>query len=742
MSFNKNQFVFSLLFIPALFDYLLALLVILKNINREKFIFSLYCMFVGTWTLSIAFFGIVSLDKAFFWNKLFILSAGFLPATLLHFTYLFIKEKLTITKYIVIYLPILLITFQVIYSPTFYIENIVLREWGKESILGVFYFPYGIYFVSYAAFSFLKIILRSFKVQGIEKQRCIYLLFAMVPTALVGAYFNLFLILIGNYRYIWVGPYCSFIMVFTTAYAIVRYRLMDIRLAATNISIFITIYLLVLGIPFGVGFYLLGSGEWLLPMTLMAILATSGPFLFLYFQRRAEAKILLDQRHYQSTLRKASLGMGRIKDLKRLLGLIVHIVTKTVRIEHCSIYLFHETSKQYVLKSSKGVTSKPLQSVLQEDSDLLRYLNKIKEPIVCEEIYQKKNDSNDPELAGVVEDLKNIDCTIIVPSFIEQRLLAIIILGPKRSGKIYSHDDLVVFSILANQSALAIENAQFYEDMKRTHEQLFKAEKMATIGTMADGLSHQINNRLHAIGFVASDALDTIKIKQKDGVPEDMKEVMDDVAYALERIQDNVKRGGEIVGGLLKYTRKGSRGFEPLQLEKLFNAAIEMAGFKIKPGLVEFVTYLHPNLSPVVGNFTQLQEVFFNIIDNAYDAIVQRKEDLREEKYKGKIEILAVNKGKNVEIRIKDNGIGAKPEILAKLFTPFFTTKLSSRKGTGLGLYIIRQIIEENHHGSVKFDSRYGIGSETHIILPTGRPEEERSENAENTDDALEQPIN
>jgi signal transduction histidine kinase len=721
---------------------LLGIFILYKSNEKKPLKIPLFlnCFVTFWWQFSwVILFNINSLSTANVIAKIGYTGITLIPPTFFHF-HASRSQFFNYKKQIILYYLISIFFIFLLWCTDDYIKGVYHYYWG--------FYPKAnwahLIFLSYLVWVALHCLLCLFKEgiksswHGTKGNQLKFLIFAFLIYFLASSDF------VVNYGFEFypLGVVAILICLLISIFAIVKYRLMEIRLAVTNAGIFLTIYLIVLGIPIGVGFNLLGNGPWLIPMILMAVLATSGPFVYLYFQRRAEAKILLDQRHYQSTLRKASLGMGRIKDLKRLLGLIVHIVTKTVRIEHCSIYLFHETSKQYVLKSSKGVTSKPLQSVLQEDSDLLRYLNKIKEPIVCEEIYQKKNDSNDPELAGVVEDLKNIDCTIIVPSFIEQRLLAIIILGPKRSGKIYSHDDLVVFSILANQSALAIENAQFYEDMKRTHEQLFKAEKMATIGTMADGLSHQINNRLHAIGFVASDALDTIKIKQKDGVPEDMKEVMDDVAYALERIQDNVKRGGEIVGGLLKYTRKGSRGFEPLQLEKLFNAAIEMAGFKIKPGLVEFVTYLHPNLSPVVGNFTQLQEVFFNIIDNAYDAIVQRKEDLREEKYKGKIEILAVNKGKNVEIRIKDNGIGAKPEILAKLFTPFFTTKLSSRKGTGLGLYIIRQIIEENHHGSVKFDSRYGIGSETHIILPTGRPEEERSENAENTDDALEQPIN
>ena len=108
------------------------------------------------------------------------------------------------------------------------------------------------------------------------------------------------------------------------------------------------------------------------------------------------------------------------------------------------------------------------------------------------------------------------------------------------------------------------------------------------------------------------------------------------------------------------------------------------------------------------------------IIDNAYDAIVQRKTEKNEDNYRGRLDILIEKKGKNLGITIRDNGIGVRQEDLGKIFTPFFTTKLSSKKGTGLGMYVIHQIIEENHSGKVSFNSIYGQGVEIRIILPIG----------------------
>jgi len=267
-----------------------------------------------------------------------------------------------------------------------------------------------------------------------------------------------------------------------------------------------------------------------------------------------------------------------------------------------------------------------------------------------------------------------------------------------------------------------MENAMFYEEMKNTHAQLMKAEKMATIGTMADGLSHQINNRLHALGFIAGDALDTIKMKGEVFVSPEAKEVMVDLEHALHRIEDNVTQGGEIVRGLLKYTRKGEEGFAELDFDQLVNAAIEMTQFKIKPGEMQIVKEYGKDMPKINGNFTQLQEVFFNLIDNAYDAMMQRKNELKEKGYAPVIRISAGgdNKG-NINIRFEDNGIGIKEEDKSRLFTPFFTTKLSSKKGTGLGLYVIQKLIEENHGGKVVYNSVYKQGTNVLISLHAPR---------------------
>jgi signal transduction histidine kinase len=713
----------------SLGSLLMSILALYHGKNRPSTkIWGYFCLFCTFWGFGCFLVsGAANVEDAYVGWQVAYVGAIFLPVLYFHFVYEYIGlkcKKLLIFLYLLgcVFLFINFFRKELLFGELKYVFNeFYCFYWvNKKSVIFlIFYILFHWMLLLCSFFLLLKEFVFS---NGIRRNQLKYFITGSMGGFVGGHLF--FLVVFGINLY----PYANYLIVIyplIIGYGVVKYRLMDINIVFTRTGIFVAVYSLVLGLPFAIAFLgqdrlisMFHENWWIFPLVSSTVLATAGPFIYLYIQKRAEDKLLQEQRSYQSTLRQASLGMGRIKDLKKLLQLIVHIVARAVRLEHCEIYLLHESSNQFVLKAFKG---KRVQgndfSVIPASASIVQELKKIEEPLIYEEIKQRAQDSAEHHMCDIEQIMRGIDAALVVPSFIEDRLIAIVVLGKKRSGKLYSQDDLAVFSILANQSALAIENAQFYEDMKKTHEQLFRAEKMATIGTMADGLSHQINNRLHAMGFIAGDALDTINLKKKDNWPSDIKETIDELKHALDRIQDNVKRGGEVVEGLLKYTRKGEEGFQPVDFDKLVDSAIEMAQFKIKAGEVEIIKNYN-GVAPIYGNFTQLQEVLFNIIDNSYDAVMQRKNELKEDNFKGAITISTAPRGKRVEIILRDNGMGVKEEDVNKLFTPFFTTKLSSKKGTGLGLYVIRKIIEDNHGGKVEFLSRYKIGSETHLLLP------------------------
>ncbi len=514
---------------------------------------------------------------------------------------------------------------------------------------------------------------------------------------------------------------------FIVTYAILRFRLMDIRVAITRAGLFVVIYTLVLGIPFVLATWyknllieMFGPNWWMSPLILMAVLATVGPFIYIYISRRAEEKLLREQRRYQNTLKQASLGMTRIRNLSRLLNLVTHIVTKTVRISYAAIYLYNKETNEFLLQVSRDKGRIPLPK-LDADNPLISYIIKKPDPLIYEEIKHQMQNSNSEVYRGVEENIRILEAAVIIPSFLEDRFVGFFVLGDKISGQIYTPEDLNVFQILASQAALAIENAQFYEEAKEMQEQIAQAEKMATIGTMADGLSHQINNRFNALSLIAGDTIDTIRITDTSKCTPEVKEMISQINRALERIQTNVIQGGEVVKGILKYTRKGEEGFEPLGLDQILDSTIEMVQFKVKLAEIDLVRDYPKDTLKIKGNLVQLQEAFFNFIDNAYDAIVERRTLLKEDGYRGRITVSAKPKDTNLEIIVEDNGMGVKDADAEKIFTPFFTTKTSSRKGTGLGLYVIRRIITDMHKGKISFESGYKTGTRFILELPLAK---------------------
>lgn len=720
----QAPFMFFAAVLVLCFNYVVYLKNRSSNVNRS---FAIFGLSISFWLFCFGIaYSMPAPGSKLVWFRLGYIGIIFIPINFYTFIY-YLQERIK-DHFVVILNYIFGVIFLFLnFSDISLVRDLYRYSWGYYpntfNVTHIFFVTYFMVLFTVSNMLMLKsLVLKKDRLNSIQYQRLKYALLGSAVGSLGALDF------IGSYG---IGfPPIGFIFMFLYpaifAFAILKYRFLDVTLVVTRTGIFVLVYSFVLGIPFAVAFGLqerliniFGNNWWMVPLVSSTVLATGGPFIYLYIQKRAEKRLFEEQIRYQSTLRQASAGMGRIKDLQRLINLIVHIVSRTVRLEHTMLYLDSPNNKSFILSAKRSRRVKfSVKEEITQDSVLVERLTKTQMPIVYEEIKQQTQDYGDLKLARLEKELNELDAAVVVPSFIEERLLAIIVLGEKISKKLYTEDDLAVFSILSNQAALAIENAMFYRDMRETHEQLFKAEKMATIGTMADGLSHQINNRLHALGFIAGDILDTLKLKKDLPMTDEIKEILVDIEHALNRIQENVAQGGDVVRGLLKYTRKGEEGFAEVDLEHLINAAIEMTQFKIKPGEIVILKEFGAGLPKVRGNFTQLQEVFFNLIDNAYDAMKERRAETDDPEYQPTIKISATPQNRSLDIYFEDNGMGIKDEDKNKLFTPFFTTKLSSKKGTGLGLYVVRKLIEENHSGKVTYYSKHKHGTRVHIRLP------------------------
>jgi histidine kinase len=275
---------------------------------------------------------------------------------------------------------------------------------------------------------------------------------------------------------------------------------------------------------------------------------------------------------------------------------------------------------------------------------------------------------------------------------------------------------------------LAIENAIFYEETGKTMAEKFREHRLWSLGKMGSGIGHQINNRFAVITFKL-DALrlsDVEKLRHVKSDPE-RNDLIKAIEDSLLATRNEALRGGEIATTLTGFARD-TTGYKGIKLEDIIKGATNLLSCKFNLTELNLKVDLPDNAPPVLGNMSQLQDVFMNIIDNAHDAMLKRESEIEagnlthEGSFTSQMVIAGYAKSGNWHIEINDNGIGMNEEELKQLFIPFFTTKATSEKGTGLGLSIIKQIIDV-HKGTVKIRSVYGAGTTFFITLPVAAEE-------------------
>jgi len=340
-----------LIFITSLLIILLGGLIYVKNkasITNKIFFFFTFCVFIWLLFYSMAYY-LDDYVKSLFLFKVGYLGIIFIPTSWLHFTFLFIGkngkfEKIITASFYFLSSVYFLIN---IFSDKF-IVGLNNYSWGYyPKVNPLLHVPFLVYFISSFSismtYSFLAFFKKSKTIPALQVNRIKYVFWATVIGSFAGSDF------LPNYGIssLPLGFIFMITFVFITAFTVIKYRLLNISVVITRTGIFVAVYTIVLGFPFAIAFGLqqqlmnfFGAHWWVFPLISSTVLASLGPYIYAFIQRKAEDKLMEEQRQYQSTLRQASLGMGQIKDLKRLLNLIVHIVTRTVRLEHCEMYLF------------------------------------------------------------------------------------------------------------------------------------------------------------------------------------------------------------------------------------------------------------------------------------------------------------------------------------------------------------------------------------------------------------------
>jgi signal transduction histidine kinase len=428
-----------------------------------------------------------------------------------------------------------------------------------------------------------------------------------------------------------------------------------------------------------------------------------------------------DRSGYRDAVREISEAMVSMLSLDEVVDRFLGAVTESMGSERAMVLLLDDDGQRLRPSAWRG----------EFDDEALRIELPVDHP-VGKQLWMRRqeltridfDDAADPETRDACRDVFDVlEVELLVPILFGVDLLGVIAVGRKFSGEGLLADDRQLLRTLANQSAIAFENAKAFDEiaklnetlearveertreLKDTQAQLMQSEKMRSLGQLVAGVAHELNN---PIGFVHAnlqllDGYVTKLIAAQDGGDGGAR-AREAISKLLSRSREGTQRVKDIVQDLRTFSRMDQAELGDADLNEEIERTLALMEPRFKGGIrVERDFGALPRVRCLPG---QLNQVFMNLVMNACDALEGR----------GRIAVRTRPTDGGVLLSFEDDGPGIPRENLERIFEPFFTTKPVG-KGTGLGLSISHGIIER-HGGKMSVDCPHGGGTVFRIELP------------------------
>ncbi|MEK7398088.1 MAG: ATP-binding protein [Candidatus Poribacteria bacterium] len=551
------------------------------------------------------------------------------------------------------------------------------------------------------------------KGSGIERQKVKYMFLGIMPTITFMAFTNILIPAMGHERLIGYGPYFTMIMIGCIAYAIVKHRLMDIRVFIRKGIVYstllavsaIAVALLVIGVPRA--FSEMGQVQ-----SAIVFLIGGGFIVFAIRPFSQNLKTLMqtfvfkEQYHYRLALIEFSSNAIKTFYMEKLLDLIFKTVIDNIKMECASLWIKDSQTELYNIVCSYGNSSGNSKTAFSDSDAVMSYLVKVKEPAVKEEL-EKSLPSE--VFDSIEDDFNTLNAEISVPLFAEDKLIGMLCLGSRPHRNLYFEEDITFLKAVMSQSSIAIQNVKL-------HQQVVNMEKLSFLGRLSAELAHEIKNPLVTI----KTAFEFLMSDQSD------QRISDDFRNFVKLALQETNRINTLIKQLLDLGRSSPPKFEWFDINQVINETFLFLKPSITEKNIEVIDFRNDNPIDTYADKDQLRQVFINIGQNAIDAmkkggkltveVVNFRAEIAEndELYPEQTNGNCLETPEALIIKISDTGKGmSKPE-LKNIFEPFYSGKPS---GTGLGLAIVKNIIHE-HNGNIKVDSAEGLGTTFTIELP------------------------
>jgi len=521
----------------------------------------------------------------------------------------------------------------------------------------------------------------------------------------------------------------SFIPAIILAFGVLKYDLLNIGTVIRKGTVYfsltaiLTVFYIFMIYLFNVLFMWSGYSN---PVVLSFVLALLIVLLFspikIKVQECIDKLFFRGKYDYQKTLKEISGKMTSLLKIDEITSFLLYSISEALQVSSV-VLLIYKDEKEYF--QSYSYQNEPPTGI-EKNHPIVKFFKKNRKPLsksLIDRISIPEEDKN-----SIINILNTSKTSLVIPMISRERLTGMITLGEKKSEELFVHEDLELLATVANQSAIAIENARNYEkleslnidleskveertaDLKQTLEekdktqkQLIQSESLAAIGQLVAGTAHELNNPLSSASSLIQTSIESMdKLEEKN---DDENEIIDDLEFSLKEL----KRARDIVKSLLDLSRQTQTYVEPVNINVVIDDALRVLYNQYKYLSISIKKDYDEALPEIEGNFANLGQVFINIIKNAIQALPEGK---------GEISLITHYKKEtnSVIIECRDTGNGIPHEIIKDIFKPFFTTK-GVGKGTGLGLYISHEIIKK-HGGDIYIKSETGKGSTLKIVLP------------------------
>jgi len=684
----------------------LGIFVLWHNRRSQKNIsFFLFALSVFIWYCALALSFLVKTSlQANLIMRIGLIGATFIVITAYHFVAAFLKKE-SEKKYVYVSYGVGFFLIVLAFFSKLFMSEMANFHGGYYPRAGVLHPVYMLFLLILVSRMICLLYGRFMEIQGfvVERNRVKYMLLAIAVFSFAAVDFLTNLdFRIYPFGFVFVLLYSVIV-----TYAIVKHQLLDIEIIIKKTLVFAGLFMGAYAVF--VFFAYFGStifedfvkNRWvaMVPSVLIIVLMLRPLENFL---RNATDKYLFQKKYdYRELLRKSTGEMLTLLKITDLVDRTVDELAGIIKLENASILIYDEAEDRLAVTAAVGFDKDKIYA-FENGKKLWTYLYaEGKDHYFLKEKINEKNAKYTLELFAMIQQLRS---DLLIPLTYNRRILGILSLGKKKSDEEFTQDDIDILLPLARTLSIAISNANLFSELSQAQAQAAQAEKMAVIGTLSAGINHEICNPL---GIVRGQC-EMFLLNYKDGFYKDRtsEELLAKAQEIMEKVIHETDRATTITKRLSAFAKpaKGTFSYD-VKIEKELEEVLALISHDLRLDNIEIKKEIQANVPNVMADKKQVQEIFFNLIRNAAQAI----------KGKGEILLKVAADDKKVYVDVSDTGHGMDKSTLAQIFDPFFTTK-EPGEGTGLGLFIVKQIVAKND-GEISVESTPGKGTTFRVVF-------------------------